>query len=367
MQPSVAAVFVWKREDNEAICYRSTLEHGPKWETVVLRRTLDAHSGDVIEELHNPTEAGRHRIHGRIPGAPRDIVTELHYEAEQPLPQDDSEPPAGVVDQEELPADDAVPPQRGSDNPGEDVEGPFPMEAQEEVWTGDAAVETQTIYTLRCLLGKKTSLVLEQLQHIVLCLANQGCIVVRIHSDRGTEFVKKIMSAWACSKGVRMTRTAGGDPKSNGRAERGVGRAKEGGRRNLVASGLAIARWPWAIRHWSACEWARAFDLPAPLPYGQPALVRQKDWQLLNAFDPRMLPGIYLGPEDVDSVSAGHLVLVKENGVESILRATTIHKQSEPLQGKTRPPSGAGHVTKIQLVAFSGNTPAVRCAGQTHL
>ena len=137
-------------------------------------------------------------------------------------------------------------------------------------------------------------MVLEQLQHIVLMLATKGCIVIRIHSDRGTEFVNKTMSAWACSRGIRMTSTAGGDPKSNGRAERGVGRAKEGGRRNLVASGLPIERWPWAVRHWSACEWARSFDLPAPLPFGTPVLVRQKDWQLLNAFDPRMIPGVYL-------------------------------------------------------------------------
>jgi len=56
-QPSVAAVFVWKREDANAIRFRTSLEHGPKWETGVLRRTLDAHSGAWIEELHNPTES----------------------------------------------------------------------------------------------------------------------------------------------------------------------------------------------------------------------------------------------------------------------------------------------------------------------
>ena len=61
-QPSVAAVFVWKREDANAICFRTSLEHAPKWETVVLRRALDAHSGEFIEELRNPTESTRGKL-----------------------------------------------------------------------------------------------------------------------------------------------------------------------------------------------------------------------------------------------------------------------------------------------------------------
>ena len=109
-----------------------------------------------------------------------------------------------------------------------------------------------------------------------------------------------------------------------------MGLAKQGGRRNLVSSGLPVARWPWAVLHWGASEWAKSFDLPQPLQFGRVVMVREKDWQLLNAFDPRMKQGVYLGPEDVDSVSAGHLVLLQTG---SIARATTIHPSDEPVKG----------------------------------
>ena len=75
-----------------------------------------------------------------------------------------------------------------------------------------------------------------------------------------------------------------------------------------------------------------SFDMPPPLQFGRVVMVREKDWQLLNAFDPRMKQGVYLGPEDIDSVSGGHLVLLPD-GV--IARATTIHPSDAPVRGLT--------------------------------
>ncbi len=43
-----------------------------------------------------------------------------------------------------------------------------------------------------------------------------------------------------------------------------------------------------------------------------------------------MKQGVYLGPEDVDSVSAGHLVLTTDG---AIARATTIHPSDAPIKG----------------------------------
>ena len=118
--------------------------------------------------------------------------------------------------------------------------------------------------------------------------------------------------------------------RSNGPAERGIGIGKEKGRRNIAASGLEVRYWPWDMRHWASCEWAFSFEMPMPLPSGKVVMVREKEWQLKNAFQPRMRPGKYLGPEDVDSISAGHLILMATG---EILRVTTFHPSEEPLDG----------------------------------
>ena len=45
-----------------------------------------------------------------------------------------------------------------------------------------------------------------------------------------------------------------GVPKSNGLAERMVRRVKDGGRSNLIQSGLPYEWWPWAVTHHCAAR-----------------------------------------------------------------------------------------------------------------
>ena len=124
----------------------------------------------------------------------------------------------------------------------------------------------------------------------------RGCKVTRLHSDRGTEFTNDAFAGWCSQEGIRQTHTAADEPMANGTAERGVGTAKADGRVALIASGLGLSAWPWALRHWDACQWARAFEMPQPLRFGLRVNVRCKEWKLLNAFDPRMLPGFLFVP-----------------------------------------------------------------------
>ena len=53
---------------------------------------------------------------------------------------------------------------------------------------------------------------------MVMRLRADGFHLTRIYSDRGKEFRGKFQ-AWAESRGILMTRTAGDDPCANGRAE----------------------------------------------------------------------------------------------------------------------------------------------------
>jgi hypothetical protein len=148
----------------------------------------------------------------------------------------------------------------------------------------------KTIFMLIPLPRKTERMVLRAVQQLRIRLASRGCSVMRIHSDRGSEFINDTFGTWCRSEGIRLTHTAADDPMSNGSAERGVGKAKAEGRVSLIAAGLGVTAWPWAVRHWDACQWASAFDLPQPLRFGLRVNVRCKDWKLLNAFDPRMLP-----------------------------------------------------------------------------
>ena len=48
-------------------------------------------------------------------------------------------------------------------------------------------------------------------------------IVLRAHSDAGGEFFNSEVKTWLTDQGIWQTKTAGYDPKGNGRVERFVG------------------------------------------------------------------------------------------------------------------------------------------------
>ena len=190
--------------------------------------------------------------------------------------------------------------------------------------------QVKIVYMARTLPSKHAAGVLRGIKDMRIRLRTRGCEITRLHSDRGSEFIDSRLSDWCLDEAIRLTFTAADEKEPNGTAERGVGICKAEGRVALVASGLDITFWPWAVRHWDDCRWAAAFDFPPPLPFGMEVVVRQKEWKLLNAFAPRMLQGVYLGTEDVQSTCAGHLVLMEDGNV---VRATTLHTTGAPMKG----------------------------------
>ena len=70
-----------------------------------------------------------------------------------------------------------------------------------------------------------------------------GYHVTRIHSDRGHEFLGSF-ETWMKSRGILLTRTAGDDLKSNGRAEVTVKSVKNQLKRILLHAEVGSSWWP---------------------------------------------------------------------------------------------------------------------------
>ena len=69
----------WTREDRYAQRFRSTAGNGPEWKDVVRRVTVDADTGEVLEDLQNPQGADRSVLCRLLPGGCRNIRTSLYY------------------------------------------------------------------------------------------------------------------------------------------------------------------------------------------------------------------------------------------------------------------------------------------------
>jgi hypothetical protein len=154
--------------------------------------------------------------------------------------------------------------------------------------------------------------------------------VERIHSDRGSEFLTKKMKAWTLAQGIRHTTTTADDPAANGRAEEAVGFYKRKGRTVLRGSGLSTKFWPYAIQYVNEAVWKEFHREPAmPLAFGARILVRNKQWQLLDAFENRAVPGRYLMVGWDLSRTAAYVLM--DDGIPdgTVTRATTFWPDPE--------------------------------------
>jgi transposase InsO family protein len=172
--------------------------------------------------------------------------------------------------------------------------------------------------------SKKGPEVLQGLQEMYLRLTQAGYKIERIHTDRGSEFIHKKMKSWCLDRLIRQTTTVADDPASNGRAEAAVGMIKRKGRTILRAAGLSTKFWPYAVRYISEALW-KEFHEESPMPYafGARILIRNKQWQLLDAFEPRVIPGRYLSVGWELSRYAAYVL--QEDGTPdgTVTRATT--------------------------------------------
>ncbi len=94
--------------------------------------------------------------------------------------------------------------------------------------------------------------ILRQIEALNCPWLQDGQRVVRVHSDRGSEFVNSTLRQALQSRKIHQTLTRGYNPQANGTAESAVKQMKAMIRRLLVHAALDLRWWAYAALH--ACE-----------------------------------------------------------------------------------------------------------------
>ena len=142
---------------------------------------------------------------------------------------------------------------QGGGDPGNSLPGGRACEGEEspEQLPPDIEEETELrVFRMALPMVTKTSKeVTRTTMEFLLKLRADGYHVHRIHCDRGHEFAGEF-KRWTNSRGIHnITRTAGDDPRGNGRAEMAVKAIKTQIRRALSQACTTARWWPWACRY----------------------------------------------------------------------------------------------------------------------
>ncbi|CAE7283226.1 RE2 [Symbiodinium sp. CCMP2592] len=197
---------------------------------------------------------------------------------------------------------------------------------------------------------KHRSEVLAATQRILVKLQHQGYPVLRLHTDRGGEFVNQSFRTFCEARQIFRTTGDPGSPQSNGRSEATVGVFKKGVRALLKQANLDSSYWARAAVHWSAlrrrgAEQQLGLKPRDILPFGARVHVRRRAWELRDPSGSkkgrqwldRTQPALLLGP--CTEVSGGYIVEArgaKDDPDKLVMFPTTVvydkveHKSSVP-------------------------------------
>lgn len=273
-------------------------------------------------------------------------TTKMKPEEDQPVPLEGSETGTPVPDAPRIEAGDH---QEGDQAVAEEVEeenqeGECLEEIEErreeeveEQARGEEPKEDEKGLEgteLRCfrmclpMITKTSREVTATVMEFVLRLRADGYHVGRIHSDRGHEFSGEFVR-WTRSRGIYLTKTAGDDPRGNGRAEVTVKQVKEQVRRILRQAEVGARWWPWAVRYVGELNRLRRLDKTPDFPsFMQEVSVKKRTWRQ-EAFETTVEKVKYLCPSPEDH---GHWIVKGEERprvTKMILRQTT-----EPLDDR---------------------------------
>ena len=185
-----------------------------------------------------------------------------------------------------------------------------------------------TLFVGMPLRTKRGKEVLLAVQSIINRLEAYGYPVHRYHSDRAKELRSTSLLGWLKNKGLHATFTAGESPAGN-RAEVAVQSLKGSIRKLLSIADIPRRFWPVALLHASARNWAdfaESLGVPQPpiLPFGTKVQARQRTHSgYAHQFQPRTVPGVYLGP--ALNTPGGHVVLVDKDGSSKVLLTNTVY------------------------------------------
>ena len=111
-------------------------------------------------------------------------------------------------------------------------------------WVRTTAAETQSE------VGNAVESIITEVEGVALEGIPYGKRVLRVQTDRGTEWLNKAFQEAMKSRGILHTYTQGYSPQSNGTAERFVGLMKTIAKRMMVAADVAEDVWrgPWNMQ-----------------------------------------------------------------------------------------------------------------------
>ena len=175
---------------------------------------------------------------------------------------------------------------------------------------------------------KKAKEVTRTTMEMILRLKIDGYTVNKIHTDQGREFSGQFLD-WTRRRGIIVTKTAGDEPQSNGRAEAAVKALKNMVRKALYQAGETAKWWPWALKHCDeVLRCKRTYQKPSFPPFMQEVLVRRRRWKL-GEFSPTMESVRYLAPSPQNH---GHWI-VKEGEAPRLTRSVVRKVSSAPEEG----------------------------------
>ena len=180
----------------------------------------------------------------------------------------------GAEDQEAAEVEDEPPPEgvdallEGESEADEKDLGPIPDD-----------MEVRVFRMVLPLPSKRPKEIIKAVSELVMRLRADGHCVHRVHTDRGKEFMGAF-PAWVMNRGFVLSRTAGEDPRANGRAEVAVQYVKGMIRKALHEAQCDAEQWPLAARFVNEVLRCRRRGDEVKFPkFMEPVLVRKRNWR----------------------------------------------------------------------------------------
>ena len=138
--------------------------------------------------------------------------------------------------------------------------------------------------------------------------------ILRLHSDKASEFLSPSIRAYLSQQGVRQTVNSGYDPQANGLAERWIGIVKVRATALLADVRLPPEYWSYACRWVAYVHTHRVTEIPInkTLPHFGDVVVMHQAFKKPPSFENRGSTGVCLGHDT--RISGGVLVVSVING-----------------------------------------------------
>ena len=138
--------------------------------------------------------------------------------------------------------------------------------------------------------------------------------ILRLHSDKASEFLSPTIRAYLSQQGVRQTVNSGYDPQGNGLAERWIGIVKVRATALLADVRLPPDYWSYACRWVAYVHTHRVTEIPInkALPHFGDVVVVHQAFKKPPSFENRGVTGVCLGHDS--RIAGGVLVVSVVNG-----------------------------------------------------